>query len=57
MRKSVYVSKGDTSLFLTNFKAEEKQLSESLYRNLHVMTRFHEPTNEFLQIFEPVSTR
>lgn len=41
---------------LTNYKEEEKQLSESLYRNLHVMQRFYEPSPDFLLVVEPVIT-
>lgn len=44
-----------TNVPLEKYRDEEKQLSESLFRNLHVMQRFHEPTTEFLQVFEPVS--
>lgn len=40
---------------LMQYKDEEKELSESLYRNLHVMQRFYEPTTEFLLVFEPVN--
>lgn len=54
MRKSIYVSKDELSGYLNNYKDEEKQLSESLYRNLHVMLRFHEPTKEFIKIFDQV---
>ncbi|KAJ6601548.1 Augmin complex subunit dgt6 [Pseudolycoriella hygida] len=42
-----------SSSTLSNYKDKERQLSESLFRNLHVMQRYHEPSPEFLQIFEP----
>lgn len=45
-----------TNASLMIFKDEEKQLSESLYRNLHVMQRFYEPTTEFQSVFEPVNS-
>lgn len=41
---------------LMKFKDEEKELMESLYRNLHVMQRFHEPTPEFIHVFDPVNS-
>lgn len=49
-------TKSDTSSsVLINYKDEERQMSESLYRNLHVLTRFHEPSAEFLLYFNPVN--
>lgn len=40
---------------LMHYKDEERELSESLHRNLHVMQRFYEPTPEFLLVFEQVT--
>lgn len=43
-----------TNPTLVNYKDEEKLMSESLYRNLHVLCRFNEPSAEFMLHFQPV---
>lgn len=43
-----------SSNLLVNYKDDEKLMSESLYRNLHVLARFHEPSADFRSVFHPV---
>ncbi|XP_037050674.1 uncharacterized protein LOC119084702 [Bradysia coprophila] len=54
MEQSATSNKSEsTNPALVNYKDEEKLMSESLYRNLHVLCRFYEPSAEFLLIFQP----
>lgn len=55
MNKTLCVNNlNSTSVNFTEYKAEEQNLSMNIYRNLHALTFYHKPSDEFLLHFKQV---